>query len=452
MKKALFFITIMFVFTSLASAQTSFFASDDTISSGDSPIVRSWDNKNAAITYFIYKGKNYVQYVNYQTGDSYRCRFPDSISIYDMYIHDDTVYYCGSWTIDSVVQGIVGYFDPAEFLSSQVQFNTLPVPPLTLVNKLVAQDEPNGTGVEVIALGEHRWTDTIEVGNEHQLVHHLNRLFFFCNDITQNYVTYDTLLYNPIPGPPEVYYDVLLTDTYIVFVGHVTVSGSCVPCIRIRKRNDATLPGDLDYLHFFYTGTFDVHSPMHSTSMDKDTIATAYMHTDASTGVVSNIVRVIDVHSMVMVNSQEYVVPDKSEVTDIVYIPKDRSLVCMHDFETPLNAFNTNFVYLDPHATTPYSPNIEYIKNEFFKSLTRRADRQYLASMGPRWFLKDKLSLGAYQNTDCPVTEKIESNILANVLVISPYLPLTINTPSNQIIINIQPTETRLVSKICVNP
>lgn len=93
MKKASFLIIIMFLFVSLASAQTSFFASDDTISFGESPIVRSWDNGKAAITYYVYNSKKYVQYVNYQTGDSYRCEVP-GISIYDMYIHDDIVYLC----------------------------------------------------------------------------------------------------------------------------------------------------------------------------------------------------------------------------------------------------------------------------------------------------------------------------------------------------------------------
>ena len=184
----------------------------------------------------------------------------------------------------------------------------------------------------------------------------------------------------------------------------------------------------------------------------EDTIATAYMHTYVGTGVVTSIVRVFDIDNMVMVNSQEYTVPEKSEVANIVYIPEDKSLVCMHDFKTPLGAFNTNFVYLDPYATNTYNTDIEYRKAEFFGSLTRKGNKHYLASMGPKWFLKDKMMLGSYPNPTCPSTEAIKANILENYLEIDVSNILPYDNDSKPIIIDMSSVEQRTVSIICSNP
>ena len=186
MKKSLLFLS-MCLFAAFLPAQTSFHAEDMLLSGGDAPIVRSWDRGNAAITYFEVGLKKYVQYTNYLTGDSYRSEIPYHMQIYDMYILGDTVYYCGYSVLDSAGPGIIGYFDPSELYSSNnLNFHTLPVRPLSHVYKLMAQRNTLGGGVEVIAIGEHKWTDTVHTDSNHFYpVQHLVRQFVFCHDILQ---------------------------------------------------------------------------------------------------------------------------------------------------------------------------------------------------------------------------------------------------------------------------
>lgn len=432
----------------IASAQTSFYASDDTLTGGNNPIVRSWDNGRAAITYYTYGSQKYFQYVNYLSGQSYRVEAPGNTLISDMYIDNNIVYYCGSSSSATGNWGIIGYFNPADFLFSNVTFRTLQVPPLTHIRKLVAQ--PNGSGGnEVIALGEHEWGDTSYIGGELHIVHHLNRQFVFCHDIMQNVVVYDTMLVNF----PEIYHDVLLTDHYVVFVGKVTTGGSIVPCLRIRDRNNPTLTGLLSDAHFFYSNPSDVHSAMHSTAMNADYIATAYMHTDPLTGIVTNRIRVINVGSIPMwiENSQEYIVPEKSEITDIVFIPHDKSVVCMHDFKNAGNLFSTNFIYIEPSYGAPYIAKCEFLKEEFFKSLTRVKETHFLASLGPTWFMKNKTMVGPYPNPYCPLTEKVKISIMEEMTETSINYPLPYNTTSNLKISSTASVEVRPVSVICNN-
>lgn len=454
MKKIAIFMFLCLC-TAFLSAQTSFYAADNNQSSADNSIVRSWDNGNASITYYEVGLDRYVQYVDYSTGDSYRSEVPDYLQILDMYVLGDTVYYCGYSVLDTGGRGVVGYFDPSDFLSGiwNVNFHDLPVAPLTHVRKLVAQRNAAG-GVEVIAIGEHQWYDTVydAMGHVTQLIPRVNRHFLFCHDVLQNPVSYDTALV----WPQEHYYDVLLTDHYVVFVGTCTYLTYNMICMRIIDRANAIppiapTPSPLDDIYAFQTGSDEVYSALHSTAMNQDSIATAYMHIK-STGEVSNRVRVFDIQYMSNVNSQEYIVQDKSETRDIVHIPADNSLVCLHDFTTPLGLYNSNFVYLDPLAAVGYLARIEFIKGVFYKSLTKRDYKFYLGSFGPKWFMKDKTNIGPYTDPYCPQSEKIKSLILDNQEKITAIIQMyPWNTSTMKHIVR-KDVERRTMGVICNNP
>lgn len=433
--------------TTILSAQTSFYASDTSYLSADVAIVRSWDDGSAAITYYEVGSERYMQYVNYVSGNSLRVEVPYNLRILDMYILGDHVYYCGYSLIDVGGNGVVGYFKPSDFYTSTyVDFYTLPVRPLTRVEKIVAQENVSIGGVEVIGIGEHQWYDTIHDLSGTHLVPHLNRHLLFCHDIMQNPATYDTMLVYP----DEHYYNVLLTDNYVVFVG--AISGPPISiCMRLRERTNPVLMGTLSDIHIFSTGTDEVFSAMHSTSMEGDSIATAYMHIDPTTHDISNRIRVFDVDAKIMVNSQDYYVPDKSEVTDIVYIAADKSLVCMQDFVTPSNANNTNFVYIKPSASVDYVTNMEYLKGIFFKSMTNSNDKHYLASDGLSWFMKDKINVGSYLNPICPITENYKCYVIRNWQVYRTPYPPTHDSARDNVDLDPKQIDLRVVRIICKN-
>ena len=452
MKKTLLSIIASLLLLPFLAAQTSFYANDVNEPYADTDIVRSWDNGKAAITYYEIGLKKYIQYVDYQTGNSYRAAAPDSVQILDMYIYNDMVYYCGFSVFDTGGVGVVGYFKPVEFISStHVDYHTLTVSPLKHVKKLVVQENPTAGGIDVIAIGENKWYDTVfnAAGHVIQLIPHLDRYFLFCRDIMQTTVSYE---YGEVP-PDEHYYDVLLTDNYVVFVGAASYLSQYSSCIRATTRTNTSYPTwQLDKIYIYPTGGTEIYSATHSVATNKDSIASAYMHINPSTGAVSNRVRIFDIASMDMVYSQEYIVPDKSEVRDIVYIPQDNSLVCMQDFDTPLNLYNSNFVYLNPTATVNYNAYIEFIMGKFFKSITKKSHKHYLASNGPVWFLKDKLSIGAYPYPFCPQGEEIKCKVLKNIEKMLNTIPITPLPDSNIIIQDRKLIEPRNISVICNNP
>lgn len=78
-KKLLFLITVNLLVIQFMSAQTSFYAMDISQSTGDNAIVRSWDNGNAAITYYEVGLKRYVQEVKFQNGKNSTPRNVDMI-------------------------------------------------------------------------------------------------------------------------------------------------------------------------------------------------------------------------------------------------------------------------------------------------------------------------------------------------------------------------------------
>jgi len=450
-------VILLCIATALCSAQTSFYAADNSQAYGDNAIVRSWDNGNAAITYYEVGLKRYVQYVNYTTGDSYRTDVPDYLEILDMYIMGDTVYYCGYSVLDTGGRGVVGYFDPSDFFNpiNHVRFRTLQVPPLTHVRKLIAKRKHLSTAIEVIAIGEHHWETPVYDSSGHldHIDYHYNQQFLFCDDILQSLVTYDTAkIY-----ANEHYYDVLLTDSKVVFVGTATYLPHNTICFRMIDRAHAIpptspLPSQLDDIYLFQTGTDEVYSAMHSTTMGKDSIATAYMHINAATGEASTRIRVFDILQLVNLYSQEYVVNDKSEVTDIVYIPADSSLVCMQDFLTQSGNYNTNFVYTKPTQANTYYPYMEYFKGTFFRSMTTYRKKHYLASLGPTWFLKDKNAMGPYSITYCPVKENHKIQILDNTYRLYASLSLDVFQNRDRKILNSSSIELRNIDIICNNP
>ena len=450
MKKTLLSIIANLLLLPFLAAQASFYANDVNEPYADTAIVRSWDNGKAAITYYEIGLKKYIQYVDYQTGNSYRASAPDSVQILDMYIYKDIVYYCGYSVYELGGRGVVGYFKPVDFISSpHVDYHILLVPPLTHVKKLVVQENQDIGGVEVVAIGERKWFDTVfnAWGHPVQIISNLQQYFIFCRDILQPSVIYDIAI---IPNT-EYYYNVLLTDNHVAFVGLTHVPYNTIS-IRLRNRFNTALPGSIDDQITFPASASETFSAMHSIHLNSDTIATAYMYIESSSGIVSNRVRVIDIASLLMTHSQEYIVPDKSEVKDMVYMPADHSVVCMQDFMTTLSSYNSNFVYLNPFAIANYYTDLEYLKDVLFNSMTRGLGiKRFLASDGPSWFMKDKLAVGGYLNPLCPMTEEMECIVLKNLENRKFYNSLSRGIITSDIIREAKFIETRTVSIICEN-
>ena len=178
----------------------------------------------------------------------------------------------------------------------------------------------------------------------------------------------------------------------------------------------------LNNIHLFYNGD-DVLSLTHSTTMFEDTIATTYYSTNGNGNYVTRI-RVLDIFNDINTLAEEFILDDKSEPDGIIHIPADNSLVLMQKFYTSNGSHNTNFVFIDQYATPPYLAIIEYLKREYFESLTMHNSNYYLAGTGATWFMKDKTQSSPNR---CPDVGKIT---VKDIDLLLPYaifnlLPIT---------------------------
>ncbi len=378
---------------------------------GGHTIVRSCGNPYV-VTYFVTTGLTpAMEVLDQSTGLTYYADLPTDVFILDMHIDPDTrtIYFCGSTSYYAYYpgsllgEGIIGWIRLPDFFSSYITVNYIylndPAYPINSVNKLVEYD--NRGLPQIVAIGEHRYRQGDYVYSE--------QYFVDCLDLTGNI----TLKVGLFPTN-EHYYDVLLTDNYVVLMGSGINSGLSSICYRKTDPYNLNDPM-LDDIHFFANGD-DYLSTTHSTSMFDDEIATSYLALNKNGDFVTR-VRVIDVNLDLNINSQDFLLDTKSEPIDIIHIPADNSLVIMQDFYTPIGSLNSNFVFIDPYANIPYATSLEYRPNEFFQSMTMHDLSYYLAAEdGATWFLKNKtLTPTDFPDQRCPKVEEFKIEPIDNL-------------------------------------
>ena len=396
-------------------------AYDVSAPSGGHTIVRSWDRGHAVTYYVTSDSTSRIEVVEQSTGNIQWINMPNYVFLKDMCIDEQSgfLYFCGSTNYYAYYAGLfsgyglLGWLDLNSFYTANVNPGYLLINDLNSVNKLVEYD--NAGTSQIVAIGETRYTENNYVYSQYYMVD--------CRDITGA----TPLLYVNQFTINERYDNVLLTGKHVVFMGYYANQATQSLCYRKTVRYNVYHPL-LDNIHLFYYGD-DVLSLTHSTTMFEDTIATTYYSTNGNGNYVTRI-RVLDIFNDINTLAEEFILDDKSEPDDIIHIPADNSLVLMQKFYTSNGSHNSNFLFIDQYATPPYLATIEYLKREYFESLTTHTSNYYLAGAGATWFLKDKTHSSPNR---CPNIDKItvkDIDLLLSYAIYNTIFPtIGINIP-----------------------
>ena len=276
------------------------------------------------------------------------------------------------------------------------------------MNKLVVNDELGP--FHVSAIGQDLWP------NQSSLYY--NNLFVDIPDITTTGYDVYYFDYN------EHYYDLLLTDKFIVCCGYDTDPSVQSICYRKTERFNISTCPLFDSIHYFAGGD-DAYSMTHSTSLDTNRIAMSYFYMSGPTSYTR--IRTIDVMYSIMTNSYEFVLPDKGEPKHLAFIPANRNLVVMQDFAYA-GTYNSNFIQFNPFIN--YPPGIiEYKPAKIFQHLTEHYFKYYLASLGSEWFWKEgSAAPTGYPDADCPdenIMEIKETQTLRHHVIYNNITPVS---------------------------
>lgn len=334
------------------------------------------------ITAYSLNGKTYIDFVEISTWDVYNRELAPGIEIYDMFVVGNELFFCGRNR--QMHWGIIGYLHiPDMILNNTIAVNYIKIDSVYILKKLVVNTDA-GT-YHVSAIGQNISTDPSVV---------------FYNNVLIDYPNITIPTYYAIyANGHEMYYDLLQTDRYIVCLGYDNDPSVNSICYRKAKRGNIWANALLDSLHYFLNGN-DVYSIMHSTSMDRDNVATSYFYMAGSTSYTR--IRTIDVAHDVMTGTWYYTLPDKGEPKAMTFLHASNTLVVMQDFSYG-GTYNSNFIQFRPFGMGS-SPIIEYRPDELFQHITEHDSKYYLASGGSRWFWKDGPVVPTdFPNFSCPV-------------------------------------------------
>lgn len=312
-------------------------------------------------------------------------------TITDIYVADDYAFFCGYVQETGVgTQAFVGYVYLPDMVSGTANMWCGKIDNIERLKRLVAYKTEDG--YRVYAIGEN-------------IIHPAGGATYTAeaiveiDDIFSSPIQYQIAwLYANSFFKKEYLYDVLLTNDYVVFVGH-NYSPACYDMLHFRKiRRALPFPSpEIDNVYYLPAAS-EANSRVASTALNENTFAVSYVYVDPSTTNHFTRLRLIDLNTMANVNAQQMARPDKMDPIMIDYLP-DKDLIEM------LQPYNNPYDFLrwEPHNTQPYQSFVlTPIKGDDYQYVRCLAGSMFIASSGPYLYLQDpSLSLPA-SDPVCP--------------------------------------------------
>ena len=356
MKKTIF-LTAMLLTGNLSYTQgvTAVLTETSNFITSTQEIVRNW-NDSLVLTYG-YTGLVpylFLSDLSSAPSDPYNSsttginkRLIDGYQIRDIYIHQDTAYYCGAFyhTPDSS-SGFYGWVCLNNFSLSVPHYYT--IPGTVAINKLVAyHDMLNRT--KVVAIGKQSPQPTspyvfpdifIDVTNASAGAPQIRHFPFSQDSANVNW--------------REEAFDIMLSQNKVVVVGsRRQLDTNQSVCLRLGDMNTTATLGLPNVLYFQYPAG-EVNGRIISTTLANDSlIAISYVHYNSNNGRFSTRVHIIDVGFLngIMLRSKEYPINEKYDPIDMVYVPEDHYLAIVHANNHPDTLMNYVHV-MDPFVPT----------------------------------------------------------------------------------------------------
>lgn len=299
-------------------------------------------------------------------------------TITDIYVANDYAFLCGFvQETGAGTRAFVGYVYLPDMVSGSAKLWCGYVDNIERLKRLVAYKTEDG--YRVYAIGEN-------------IIHPAGGATYTAeaiveiDDIFSSPIQYQIAwLYANSFFKKEYLYDVLLTDDYVVFVGH-NYSPACYDMLHFRmiKRALPFPSPDIDDVYFFPAPS-EANSRVASTAMNENTFAVSYVHEDPLYLNFFTRLRTIDLNTMTNINAQQMARPDKMDPIMIDYLP-DKDLIEM------LQPYNNPYDFLcwEPHKTMPYISHIlTPIKGTDYQYVRSLAGKMFIASSGPYLYLQD---------------------------------------------------------------
>ena len=395
MKKLVLFLTAFALLAANAIAQPESMFGERTVSMAGK-VVRAWDAGDGIISYYENSlGEGTVGLILSTSGTTINeFSLPTGYHVADLRVVGNDVYMCGRLSDASGSRGIVMRFDANELATAvPVSLDVQPFPAnvATHLDKLAAYELSPGY-FKVVAIGSYEeirpnYLCGVDVAVECDYRGGTCTLALYVtvgNGITlENY---------------EHLHDVVVTDNYVAIVGNVTnilVLG-VGDNISLRVGDKANVLRTMFVARpaYYYVPSGDVPMSVNiATAMNGDNIATACLSHDMGSPDLFRIqIRYFDLTNMMMTNSQWMRLGTKYAPSELVYVPADKSVVMLGEFDFPSAGDDeSTFLFLEPLKTMPYTAYGMYQPGEPFTSATCFRSHYVTGLSRARWLLKDKL-------------------------------------------------------------
>lgn len=326
-----------------------------------------------------------------------------SYQVLDMTVVSDFLFFCGIETTATSTQGFIGRLD---LNTGSMVIDAAGSNISSSITKLVAYKTQTGL-IKVVALGN----DVCVGGNPAIIQTNCPSELYRFSLYTYNFSQFILECTMTDPMNPmgtcqtltvrddihdEWLEDIVLTDSYVVFLGNTKQSLSVHKCSRnnvLADFNDLWYYPDTKYYWFSPIGC----------DMDNDRVAMAAMGDDIGFG-YSTLMQVIDLATMNVTNSQTIVYPTafKTYPEDLIYLKNSQILVLLQPNYYYSGIPDPIFHNFLPSASANYNANCFYENNSgvlWFQKMDRLPDgKNYVSTGGDYWMLKNS-SINASPNS-----------------------------------------------------
>ena len=349
MKKKLLYFLLLIVSWSDILGQVSF--TSVTIEDVDMPaakgMVRSW-KPNFAVAYQTDGTNHYFSIIeNYNTVMK-SVKFSGNITVEDMQILGDTLYFCGSHNGEGFIDWIKvsDIYDASVSNSQGVKFRLDTTLPYTVSRMAVYYD---GEGEPHIAAAGY-WRDRIVANfyGSDTSYYIISRNFLVeIQDLSGSFVVQWATTNNDGSLIEGTINDVVATDNYVAFVG----LNNDYSKLSIRRADKYSV--FMSGYRIYDYNCLTMCKPV-ATAMNDDNIAVATSY-EINPSVSNRIeIRSFKLGTMNMYDAQGFLAPDKSTAEDIIYVPRQNKLLLVPMLWQTTGA-HYPVIYIDPGRSTPYN-------------------------------------------------------------------------------------------------
>ena len=344
-----------------------------------------------------------------------------SLIVNDMYICSDYLFFCGECIDNSnVKKAVIGYFNILDLLPSSSSINiyyctlisSTTAPPVSL-RKLVAYI--NSAGIyTVVAIGEdsdgynYGISKVVEISNATS-----NLLPFSCN-------VADFPRLSTSGQVRKVFLDdIVLTNNNVVILGReVNVISTMSNHLWFSIGSKASVVADIcstsAYNNHYLAVPYESVDVVTGVALDSNKFGMAYVGHDNS-GFYTRF-RVINPATMTNTYSQQYLNNEKYNIVEMTYLEDMRRVELLQ----PLTD-SSNFIQLNPYATSPYTSTILTPDGKEYFSLNRvlllSTLTSFISVTNGKIYLQHGDSSVPHSNSSCPSNSNLSVSIISSLSI-----------------------------------